>query len=136
MISNEDRHFTTQILEAGYSVVHVPNAIVETDTPNSLARWIRQQVRWMRGTMIETTVYPSMLHRMSPWVLYNLAKTRLLTLLTFWMVTQIAVTGYVPKWLGLGSHLYTDCLLSVAIQIGYLLLCKPSGVGARRMDLL
>lgn len=135
-ISNEDRHFTTQILAAGFSVVHVPDAVVETDTPNSFTKWIRQQVRWMRGTMIETTAYPLMLYRMFPWVIYNLVKTRFLPLVTFWVVTQIAVTGQAPEWLGLGSHLLQDCVVNVALQIGYLLIYKPNGVGARRADLL
>lgn len=134
-VSNEDRHFTTKILAAGYRVVHVPDAMVETDTPNSFKGWIRQQVRWMRGTMVETTAYPAMHERMSIWVIYNMAKTRLVPLATFGVVGWTALAGQLPAWLGGGSQLVMHFVISSAMQIVYLLRFKPNRVGARWSDL-
>lgn len=115
--------------------MHVPDAVVETDTPNTFIKWIRQQFRWMRGTMIETSTYPAMVGRMFPWVIYNIGRTRVLPLVTFAAVVQTAFTGQLPAWVGSGSHLVKDWGLSAVMGMLYLIIARPNGVGARWSDL-
>lgn len=134
-VSNEDRHFTTQILAAGYSVLHCPSAVVRTDTPNTIPKWFRQQVRWMRGTMVETAAYPNMRHRLFPWTIYTIIKTRLVPLAAFAVIVQTAAMGRLPSWVN-GVQVVRDFWLAAALQVGYLLAAQLNGVRPRGEDVL
>lgn len=50
---SEDRHLTNLCLMEGDSVVFVPGAISHTETPDTVRRFVKQQMRWKRGFMRE-----------------------------------------------------------------------------------
>ncbi|POS75345.1 hypothetical protein DHEL01_v206257 [Diaporthe helianthi] len=131
MITNEDRHLTTRLLWAGYDVHHVPGATVYTDTPDSLSAWVRQQVRWSRGTMVESIWYPRMVWRLSPWHIFTILKSRLIPILTFCMVVSSAVTG--QRFLGgILDRALADMVITVdvfccfSLQVIYLVFLGPN----------
>ncbi|PVH76865.1 glycosyltransferase family 2 protein [Cadophora sp. DSE1049] len=118
-VVNEDRHLTTRIIWAGFAVHYAPGAIVHTDTPNTFEGWVKQQVRWSRGTMIETLWYPWMINQLSPWHIYSILKARAVPLLTFWYITSYALGfGHViPK---LNSMILIDLFCATSLQVIYL----------------
>ncbi|CAH0027109.1 unnamed protein product [Clonostachys rhizophaga] len=59
MIINEDRHLTTNLLKRGWGVAFASDVLTATDTPTNLAGWLKQQIRWSRGTHIESLLEPS-----------------------------------------------------------------------------
>lgn len=130
-ITNEDRHLTTRLLWAGYDVHHVPDAVVYTDTPDTFSTWVRQQVRWSRGTMIETIWYPRMVWRLSPWHIFTILKSRLIPILIFCMVVSSAVTG--RRLLGgILDRVVADMVITVdlfcclSLQVAYLVFLGPN----------
>lgn len=130
-ITNEDRHLTTRLLWAGYDVHHVPDAVVYTDTPDTFSTWVRQQVRWSRGTMIETIWYPRMVRRLSPWHIFTILKSRLIPILIFCMVLSSAVTG--RRLLGgILDRVVADMVITVdlfcclSLQVAYLVFLGPN----------
>lgn len=66
-ITNEDRHLTTSLLHKGWHVQYASNALVLTETPNSAISWIKQQVRWSRGTHLERISKPIIYARQHAW---------------------------------------------------------------------
>ncbi|KAH7211372.1 hypothetical protein DER44DRAFT_807366 [Fusarium oxysporum] len=58
MIVNEDRHLTTNLLVRGWAVVFASDVLTATETPTTVTRWLRQQVRWARATHIESLLIP------------------------------------------------------------------------------
>ncbi|KAH7395983.1 nucleotide-diphospho-sugar transferase [Cadophora sp. MPI-SDFR-AT-0126] len=124
-VTNEDRHLTTRILWAGHSVHYVHDAIVYTETPNSFDGWVKQQVRWSRGTMIETCWYPWMINTLTPWHAYNIIMARFVPIFFF-----ISTVSYV-----LGLPIYSlakpsvtvliDIFCMIAIRVIYLVQCRP-----------
>jgi hyaluronan synthase len=51
---SEDRHLTNLVLKRGYDVVYVAEAISYTETPATVAGFLRQQRRWKRGYVRES----------------------------------------------------------------------------------
>ncbi|EWZ79145.1 hypothetical protein FOWG_16662 [Fusarium oxysporum f. sp. lycopersici MN25] len=45
MIVNEDRHLTTNLLVRGWGVVFASDVLTVAETPTSVTRWLRQQIR-------------------------------------------------------------------------------------------
>ncbi|KAG8163056.1 hypothetical protein KVR01_007534 [Diaporthe batatas] len=131
MITNEDRHLTTRLLWAGYDVHHVPDAVVYTDTPDTFSAWVKQQVRWSRGTMIETIWYPGMVGRLSPWHIFTILKSRLIPILIFCMAVSSALTGRSLVG-GILDRAVADMVLSVdvfcclSLQVAYLVFLGPN----------
>jgi hyaluronan synthase len=112
-------------------VHHVPDAVVYTDTPDTFATWVRQQVRWSRGTMVETIWYPRMIYRLSPWHIFTILKSRLIPVIIFFTVVSAAVTG--RRLLGgILDNILTDVVISadlfccVALQVAYLVFLGPN----------
>lgn len=52
---SEDRHLTNLILKSGYKVKYNPLAISYTLTPSTVAGFVKQQQRWKRGFIREST---------------------------------------------------------------------------------
>ncbi len=52
---SEDRHLTNLILKRGYKVVFVPEARSWTETPATIKGFLKQQQRWKRGFIREST---------------------------------------------------------------------------------
>ncbi|KAJ6437317.1 hyaluronan synthase [Purpureocillium lavendulum] len=74
MIINEDRHLTTNLLQRGWGVVFASDVLTSTDTPTTLARWLRQQVRWARATHIESLLQPRIYPMNHPLLFYSMSK--------------------------------------------------------------
>ena len=53
--SSEDRFLTNLVLQRGYSVVYVPKAKVFTETPSTVIKYLKQQLRWKRGYVRDAT---------------------------------------------------------------------------------
>ena len=52
---SEDRHLTNLVLREGYKVKYVSSAISYTHTPTTLKAFLKQQLRWRRGFIQEST---------------------------------------------------------------------------------
>jgi hyaluronan synthase len=74
MIINEDRHLTTNLLLRGWKVIFASDVLTATDTPTTLARWLKQQVRWARATHIESLLHPRVYATSHPLLFYGMAK--------------------------------------------------------------
>ncbi|KAK3996641.1 Hyaluronan synthase [Cladorrhinum sp. PSN332] len=74
MIVNEDRHLTTNLLLRGWKVIFASDVLTATDTPTTMARWLKQQVRWARATHIESLLRPKVYLVSHPLLFYGMAK--------------------------------------------------------------
>ena len=74
MIVNEDRHLTTNLLLRGWKVMFASDVLAATDTPTTMARWLKQQVRWARATHIESLLHPRVYATSHPLLFYGMAK--------------------------------------------------------------
>ncbi|KAH6614373.1 hypothetical protein B0J18DRAFT_389020 [Chaetomium sp. MPI-SDFR-AT-0129] len=74
MIVNEDRHLTTNLLLRGWKVIFASDVLTATDTPTTMARWLKQQVRWARATHIESLLHPRVYATSHPLLFYGMAK--------------------------------------------------------------
>ncbi|KAL2146411.1 hypothetical protein VTI28DRAFT_4164 [Corynascus sepedonium] len=74
MIVNEDRHLTTNLLLRGWKVMFASDVLTATDTPTTMARWLKQQVRWARATHIESLLHPRVYATSHPLLFYGMAK--------------------------------------------------------------
>ncbi|KAK4236549.1 hypothetical protein C8A03DRAFT_35551 [Achaetomium macrosporum] len=74
MIINEDRHLTTNLLLRGWKVMFASDVLTATDTPTTLSRWLKQQVRWARATHIESLLHPRVYATSHPLLFYGMAK--------------------------------------------------------------
>lgn len=74
MIVNEDRHLTTNLLLRGWKVIFASDVLTATDTPTTMARWLKQQVRWARATHIESLLRPKVYLVSHPLLFYGAAK--------------------------------------------------------------
>jgi cellulose synthase/poly-beta-1,6-N-acetylglucosamine synthase-like glycosyltransferase len=52
---SEDRHLTNLVLRNGYDVKYAPLAISYTETPSTITGFLKQQQRWKRGFIREST---------------------------------------------------------------------------------
>jgi cellulose synthase/poly-beta-1,6-N-acetylglucosamine synthase-like glycosyltransferase len=52
---SEDRHLTNLVLKQGLKVVFATNAVVYTYSPSTLRAFMKQQIRWRRGFIQEST---------------------------------------------------------------------------------
>ena len=68
---SDDRWFTNWTLKQGYRTVYQRTSRVVTNAPNKLGKFVRQQLRWARGSQYNTL-------EMLPWMLRN---TRFLAVL-------------------------------------------------------
>lgn len=74
MIVNEDRHLTTNLLLRGWKVIFASDVLAATDTPTTMSRWLRQQVRWARATHIESLLRPKVYLVSHPLLFYGMVK--------------------------------------------------------------
>ncbi|KAH8701417.1 hypothetical protein GQ44DRAFT_631775 [Phaeosphaeriaceae sp. PMI808] len=100
MIINEDRHLTTRLLLRGYRSIFIFDAITSTETPDTLRKWILQQVRWARSTHIESYAYPSVYIQQSPLLLLGALRRQMVPFFHFVQVFVYLFYGQVPVYLG------------------------------------
>ncbi|TFB01012.1 Hyaluronan synthase 2 [Trichoderma ghanense] len=93
MIINEDRHLTTNLLLRGWGVVFASDVLAATDTPTTMARWLKQQVRWARATHIESLLQPRVYLVTHPLLFYSMSKRELGPVIAFVAALWYFFTG-------------------------------------------
>jgi len=91
----DDRHLTNLILEQGYAVRFERKAKADTQVPQHLKAWLRQQVRWNRSFYREMfwTIKRIILRRRNtnPYMIYDMAMQAVLPIL---LVFSLAFVSY------------------------------------------
>ena len=120
MIINEDRHLTTNLLKRGWGVVFASDVLTATDTPTTLARWLRQQVRWARATHIESLLQPKVYLVSHPLLFYSMLKREFGPLLA-----AAAVVWYFLTSRNIILILPRDLLVRCVVSLIYNILRNP-----------
>jgi hyaluronan synthase len=111
---SDDRALTNLTLQAGYRTVYQYSSLVYTDSPTTLGRLARQQLRWARGSQYNTL-------RMLPWMLAHAP------LLAVFFLADIALPflllGATIGWAyraatGTGVNFYAAMLAAYGMQSG------------------
>jgi hyaluronan synthase len=111
---SDDRALTNLTLQAGYRTVYQYSSLVYTDSPTTLARMARQQLRWARGSQYNTL-------RMLPWMLAHAP------LLAVFFLADIALPflllGATIGWVyraatGTGVNFYAAMLTAYGMESG------------------
>lgn len=119
-IINEDRHLTTNLLARGWRVVFTSDVLTATDTPTTLARWVKQQVRWARATHIESLLQPKVYLMSHPLLFYGMAKRELGP-----VIGLFAVLYYLFHGRSLVDVSALDLVLRVLVSSAYNLARNP-----------
>ncbi|KAL7812448.1 family 2 glycosyltransferase [Trichoderma aethiopicum] len=120
MIINEDRHLTTNLLLRGWGVVFASDVLAATDTPTTMARWLKQQVRWARATHIESLLQPRVYLVTHPLLFYSMSKRELGPVIAF-----VAALWYFFTGERLILVFVSDVLVRIAASALYNLLRNP-----------
>ncbi|XP_032905412.1 hyaluronan synthase 1-like [Amblyraja radiata] len=67
----DDRHLTNRVLSLGYSTKYMPKAWCYTETPAQYLRWLNQQIRWTKSSIIEWIYSSCFWHKHSLWMTYE-----------------------------------------------------------------
>lgn len=103
---NEDRHLTTLLLLRGWRVIYAGDILTATETPTTLVRWIRQQVRWARAQHIESLLLPRVYIINHPFLFLSAVRRELAHLVVFvqcllYLFTDISLLSFNMPDLGL-----------------------------------
>ncbi|KAK5988931.1 Hyaluronan synthase 1-like protein [Cladobotryum mycophilum] len=120
MIINEDRHLTTNLLARGWGVVFASDVLTVTDTPTTLARWLKQQIRWARATHIESLLQPRVYLMSHPLLFYGMARREFGPL-----TAAIAIFYYFLTGEQLIIVFVTDLLIRILMSSLYNILRNP-----------
>jgi hyaluronan synthase len=111
---SDDRALTNLTLQSGYRTVYQYSSLVYTDSPTTVGRLFKQQLRWARGSQYNTL-------RMLPWMLAHAP------LLAVFFLADIALPflllGATVGWAyraatGTGTNFYTAMLAAYGVQSG------------------
>lgn len=124
MIINEDRHLTTRLLLRGWGVVYASDVLAATDTPTTMNKWLKQQLRWARATHIESLLMPRVYLKTNPLLFFGMAKREFGPVLAAMAVTHYLVTSrsLVPVSL-------SDIGIRVLVGIIYNIIRNPDRLG-------
>ncbi|CAM1504642.1 Fc.00g022330.m01.CDS01 [Cosmosporella sp. VM-42] len=128
MIINEDRHLTTNLLSRGWGVVFASDVLTATDTPTTLARWIKQQVRWARATHVEAILHPRVYAMNNPLLFFGMAKREAGP-----VIAAIAVLYYFLTSKSLIDISWFDIALRCLVGAGYNMLRNPQRLSKRSL---
>ncbi|KAK7402900.1 hypothetical protein QQX98_011350 [Neonectria punicea] len=120
MIVNEDRHLTTNLLVNGWGVIFASDVLTATETPATLTRWLRQQVRWARATHLESLLIPRVYAMSHPIAFYAAVRREIGPL-----VVAITVLSYFFTSQKLIYFSNNDLLLRIGITAMYNLMRNP-----------
>jgi diguanylate cyclase (GGDEF)-like protein len=109
----DDRHLTNLVLDLGYGVVYDIDAIAYTDVPNTLRRYLRQQVRWNKSFYREVLWTARFAHRHHP---YLTADLTLQAVLPFMLLGALGTMAYQAIFIDIG-HLWQYVVVLVAIGL-------------------
>ncbi|WP_271593193.1 chitooligosaccharide synthase NodC [Bradyrhizobium sp. CCBAU 65884] len=114
----EDRHLTILMLKAGFRTEYVPDAIAATVVPDSLAPYLRQQLRWARSTFRDTFLALRLLPELDGYLTLDVIGQNLgpllLALSSLAALAQLVIGGSVPWWTVLTIAAMTMVRCSVA----------------------
>lgn len=86
----DDRHLTNLTLRNRWQVLYTPFASCQTETPTTLWRWVRQQIRWNRSFYREMIFNFKWAHKHPLWLTYDLTyQTLFPALLLIGMAMQV-----------------------------------------------
>ncbi|KAK7428155.1 hypothetical protein QQZ08_005395 [Neonectria magnoliae] len=120
MIVNEDRHLTTNLLVNGWGVIFASDVLTATETPATLTRWLRQQVRWARATHLESLLIPRVYAMSHPIAFYAAVRREIGPL-----VVAVTVLSYFFTSQKLLYFSNNDLLLRIGITAMYNLMRNP-----------
>jgi cellulose synthase/poly-beta-1,6-N-acetylglucosamine synthase-like glycosyltransferase len=87
----DDRHLTNLVLSCGLKSVYVTGALAETDAPDRLIVWSKQQLRWSRSFFREFLVGLKWLHKHNIWLAFDLTY---LATFPFFLAANLAILLY------------------------------------------
>ena len=112
--SSEDRFLTNLVLQRGYDVVYEPKAVVYTETPATIKKYVKQQLRWKRGYVRDATYTLS----------YAWQNKKLLFFqVLFWDLTMPYMTLGIRLAVWLSIFLYPSLLFTTILPSALLFLC-------------
>jgi hyaluronan synthase len=109
----DDRHLTNLILREGYRVVFDNRAVVFTQVPTTLPKYIRQQVRWNKSFYREMLWTLKFAHRRHPYLGVDLF---LQAVLPFMLMVALVATAYQAIFVDI-SHVWKYVAMLVAIAL-------------------
>lgn len=124
MIINEDRHLTTRLLIGGWGVVYASDVLAATDTPTSMNKWLKQQLRWARATHIESLLMPRVYLKTSPLLFFGMAKREFGPVLA-----ALAVTHYLLTSRSLVPMSLSDIGIRLLVGVFYNTVRNPDRLG-------
>lgn len=68
----DDRHLTVKILESGKQIVFTPESVSKTETPDTIIRFYKQQIRWAKSSYREFLWNLKCAHKHSLWMTVDL----------------------------------------------------------------
>jgi cellulose synthase/poly-beta-1,6-N-acetylglucosamine synthase-like glycosyltransferase len=87
----DDRHLTNLVLSLGLKSVYVLQAIAETDSPDRLILWSKQQLRWSRSFFREFLIGLRWLHKHNIWLMFDLTYQ---ATFPFFLIVNLAIILY------------------------------------------
>ncbi|KAJ0122051.1 family 2 glycosyltransferase [Diaporthe amygdali] len=124
MIINEDRHLTTNLLLRGWGVVYASDVLTSTDTPTTMSKWLKQQLRWARATHIESLLMPRVYLKTHPLLFFGMAKREFGPVLG-----ALAVSYYLLTSRKLVSVCFADVAIRLLLGVAYNILRNPDRLG-------
>jgi hyaluronan synthase len=105
----DDRHLSNLILSLGEKIIYNSNVYGETETPDSIYRFYKQQVRWSKSSFREFF-----------WSILNINKQNILMSvdLIYTLVYPFIVMGYLMYLLWYGNILELGIYLNIVLVIG------------------
>ncbi|WP_050384098.1 chitooligosaccharide synthase NodC [Bradyrhizobium pachyrhizi] len=114
----EDRHLTILMLKAGFRTEYVPDAVAATVVPDSLAPYLRQQLRWARSTFRDTFLALRLLPELDGYLTLDVVGQNLgpllLALSSLAALAQFVIGGSIAWWTLLTIAAMTMVRCSVA----------------------
>lgn len=89
----DDRHLTVKILEQGKEIVFTPKSISKTETPDTLFRFYKQQIRWAKSSYREFLWNIKCVHKHSLWMTVDLTYQSLYSFIVLGFMFYILLTG-------------------------------------------
>ncbi|KAL2267971.1 hypothetical protein VTJ83DRAFT_2817 [Remersonia thermophila] len=128
MIVNEDRHLTTNLLLRGWKVMFASDVLTATDTPTTMSRWLKQQVRWARATHIESLLHPRVYVTSHPLLFYGMMKREFGP-----VIGAVAIIWFFFTSRSLVVFSGRDILIRIVIGLCYNVLRNPDRLTRRGM---
>lgn len=119
---------TTNLLKRGWRVVFASDVLAATDTPNTLSRWLKQQVRWARATHMESLLQPRVYLETNPLLFYSMARREFGP-----VIAAVAVVYYFCTTQQFIAVSVLDLVLRVIVSVLYNFLRNPHRLSAREL---